>query len=111
VDGARLVSAGPGSIEVDVATIEVRLVHLDPTGVPGWRWSASSGDPATSTPRWEATRPGWSMELAFEAPPTLAAGEWLQVWVFVTLRSPVARRGRLFVAVPAPGSNPRRSSP
>jgi hypothetical protein len=98
--GARLVAAGPGSIEVDVATTEVRLVHLDATGVPAWRWGVATGDPATATHRWEPTAPGWSRELPFEAPPALAAGEWLQVWVFVTLRSPVVRRGRLFVAVP-----------
>ena len=105
--GARLVAAGDGSIDVDVATTEVRLVRLDAAGAPAWRWGASAADPATATPRWEATGPGWSMELAFEAPPALALREWLQVWVFVTLRSRAARRGRLFVALPAPGSASR----
>ena len=98
--GARLVAAGDGSLELDTAAIEVRLVRLDASGVPVWRWSAATGDATAMPPRWETTGQGWTAKLLFEVPPALATGEWLQVWVFVTLRSDLVRRGRLFVSVP-----------
>jgi hypothetical protein len=97
---ARLVALGPEPLEVDVATIEVRLVRLDATGQPTARWGSAAGDPAATSPRWQRTGPGWSLDLPFDPAVAPARGDWLQVWVLVTLRAGGERRGRLFLAVP-----------
>lgn len=96
---ARLVAVGAGSLEVDEATIELRLVRLDASGVPVARWGYAAGDPTSTPPRWRQTDADWLLELPFDPTVELVPGDWLQVWVIVTLRTDAKRRGRLFLAV------------
>lgn len=102
--GARLVAAGPLSLEVDAGTVQVNLVHLDASGVPVARWSPAPGGDPGAAPNWQRTGPGWVLELPFQPGVTLAPGEWLQVWVRVVVRADAPRLARLFAAVPGPGA-------
>ena len=100
----RLVHAGADPIEVDVASIGVRLVRLDKDGAVLGRWNAPAAggledDDGPAPADWQTAGPGWSHALPFDHPLELAPGDWLQVWVTLTVRSDGLRDGRLFASV------------
>ena len=104
--GARLVAVGDGALDVDTASVSVRVVRLDAAGAMLGRWQAPSEATevtAATDAGWTATGPGWAMDLPFGHGLEAGTGEWLQVWVFVRVRDGDARdrrAARLFLAVP-----------
>ena len=67
---------------------------------PG-RGDEDAGEPP---PAWTSAAAGWRATLPFAHGLELAGGDWLQVWVFATIRDAAGdggeRAARLFVAVP-----------
>jgi hypothetical protein len=105
---AVVAHAGTETLEVDVASVVVRVVRLDAEGAVLGRWSGreqpaadeDSGQPAAD---WDDAGPGWTKTLPFTHGLELAPGDWLQVWVNARVREPgdpAVRAVRLFVGVP-----------
>lgn len=104
---ARLVHAGDAPTEVDLGTVQVRVVHRTADeGVAG-RWTGrpaqglvDNGETMVATPRWVTARSGWTADLPFDHGLRLGPGEWLQVWVDLPIRAGGVRRaGQLYVPV------------
>jgi hypothetical protein len=107
---ARLRHLGAESLEVDLASLEVRAVRLDAEGAVLGRWQDRAGPeeiedtvPADASDLADVvtTEPGWDHALPFDHPLELARGDWLQVWVTLGIRDDGERSARLFLAVPA----------
>lgn len=101
---ARLVHAGAAPIEVDLGTLQVRVVHMGADDALRARWAGrpteglvDNGETMVATPRWVSAGTGWSADLPFDHGYRLGPGEWLQVWVAVAIRAGGERRaGRLY---------------
>lgn len=102
---ARLVQAGGGVVEVDPASVSVRVARVGPDGTPFGRWQAGSGAEAG----WTRVGPGWTLDLPYGHGLAPVDGDVLQVWVFVRVRDGGTRASRLYVPVPA-GGTPRGAS-
>jgi hypothetical protein len=105
---ARLRHLGAESLDVDLASLEVRAVRLDAEGAVLGRWQGQAGTeviedrvPAAAASDVVTTKPGWDHALPFDHPLELARGDWLQVWVTLGIRDDGERSARLFLAVPA----------
>ena len=105
---AALAHAGSEPLEVDLASVAIRVVRLDSGGAVLGRWSgrvqpAAEEDADEPPPAWTDAGPGWTQDLPFDHGLELAPGDWLQVWVTATIREPAdptERAVRLFVGVP-----------
>jgi hypothetical protein len=96
---ARLEHGGDTPIDVDLGTLEVRVVLMGADDAVRDRWSARL-QPSGSGAAWATAGPGWSTDLPFDHGLGLAGGSWLQVWVDVAVREAGERRaGRLYVPV------------
>lgn len=101
---ARLEHAGDGPIDVDLGTLEVRVVLLGADDAVRGRWAGrpteglvDNGETIVATPAWATAAPGWSAELPYAHGFSLEAGAWLQVWVDLAVRADGRRRaGRLY---------------
>lgn len=101
---ARLVHAGDGPIDVDLGTLQVRVVHRTADEGIGGRWNGrpaeglvDNGERLVATPAWATARSGWKADLPFDHGFRLGPGEWLQVWVDVAIRADGVRRaGQLY---------------
>ena len=104
---AVVAHVGIEPLEVDAASVVIRVVRLDAEGAVLGRWSGrqapavdeDSGQPAAE---WAEAGPGWTRALPFTHGLELAPGDWLQVWVNANVREPdvpAVRAVRLFVAV------------
>ncbi len=105
---AAVAHVGSEPVEVDLASIVVRVVRLDAEGAVLGRWSGREGpaadeDSGPPPADWAEAGPGWTKTLPFGHGLELAPGEWLQVWVYASVREPdetVVRAVRLFAGVP-----------
>lgn len=101
---ARLVHAGDEPIEVDLGTLQVRVVHRTADEGIGGRWNGrpaeglvDNGERLVATPAWATARSGWTAALPFDHGFRLGPGEWLQVWVDLAIRADGVRRaGQLY---------------
>lgn len=106
---ARLAHIGEEPIGVDRGSVVIRAVRLDRDGLVLARWQGSLAPPeiedaigSSTGPDWVTAGPGWEQELPFRHGIELAPGDWLQVWVFGTVRAADgARDVRLSTALPA----------
>jgi hypothetical protein len=104
---ARLEQAGAGAIEADLGTLRVRVVLMGKDDAVRGQWvgrpaegRVDNGETMVATPRWVTADGGWSAPLPFEHGLRPGAGDWLQVWVDLPIRSDgAARAGRLYVPV------------
>ena len=92
---ARLVHAGGEAVEVDPASVSVRVVRVGSDGTPLGRWQAGSGAEAG----WTRAEPGWTLDLPYGHGLAPVDGDVLQVWVFVRVRDGGTRAARLYVPV------------
>jgi hypothetical protein len=106
---AALTQAGTAPVEIDLGSVTVRVVRIDAAGLVLGRWQARLGDAGDEDsgeppPAWTSAAAGWQATLPFSHGLELAGGDWLQVWVFATIRDAAGdggeRAARLFVAVP-----------
>ena len=105
---AAVAHVGSEPLEVDLASIVVRVVRLDAEGAVLGRWSGREGpaadeDSGQPPADWAEAGPGWTKTLPFTHGLELAPGDWLQVWVHASVREPgdpAVRAVRLFVGVP-----------
>jgi hypothetical protein len=106
---ASIAQAGSEAVEIDLASVVLRVVRIDAGGLVLGRWQERLGpavdeDSAVPVPSWTTAGPGWRLPLPFGHGLELAQGDWLQVWAFATFLDVagdgVARDARLFVAVP-----------
>ena len=105
---AAIAHIGSENLEVDLASVVVRVVRLDAEGAVLGRWSGREGpaadeDSGQPPAEWAGAGPGWTRTLPFTHGLELAPGDWLQVWVHANVREPgdpVVRAVRLFVGVP-----------
>ena len=99
---------GSETLEVDLASVVIRVVRLDAEGAVLGRWSGREGpaadeDSGQPAAEWAEAGPGWTRALSFTHGLELAPGDWLQVWVHANVREPgdpAVRSVRLFVGVP-----------
>jgi len=108
-DSARLSHAGAEALAVDAGSLAVRAVRLDGQGLVLGRWQ-SAPDPAAPDaavprePAWVAAAPGWRLDIPLPHGLGLVPGDWLQVWLFLSVRDVsgdgAERDCRLFAAVP-----------
>jgi hypothetical protein len=104
---ARLRHIGDGPIDLDRASVMIRAVRIGDDGAVIARWQAAVVPPAVEGtidaqggPDWVTATPDWSLELPFAHGIELASGDWLQVWVFATVRADDGPRAvRLYSAV------------
>lgn len=111
---ATLAHAGSAPVEIDLGSVTLRVVRIDAAGLVLGRWQgrlqdAGDEDAGELPPAWISAVAGWRADLPFAHGLELAGGDWLQVWVFATIRDVAGdggeRAARLFVAVP--GEDPR----
>jgi hypothetical protein len=105
---AALAHAGSEPLELDLASVEIRVVRLDAEGAVLGRWAgrtqAIDEDAAQPPIQWTEAGSGWQQDLPYGHGLELAPGDWLQVWVNASVRdhgNPSPRDVRLFVGVPA----------
>ncbi len=107
---ATISHLGSEPIEVDLGSVAIRVVRLDADGAVLGRWSGrvqpAADDDSGEAPAaaWTDGGPGWTRALPFDHGLELAPGDWLQVWVYATVREsgePIKRQIRLFAGVPA----------
>jgi hypothetical protein len=105
--GARLEHAGGKAVDVDLGSLQVRVIHLGADEAVLGRWSGrpagalvDNGETMVAKPRWVTAEPGWREDLPFDHGFRLSGDAWLQVWVDVPIRADGERRaGRLYVPV------------
>jgi len=106
-DGARLEHAGRTPIDVDLGTLQVRVVHVAADDTPRGRWTGrpagslvDNGETLVATPAWATADAGWTVDLPYDHRFSLGARARLQVWVDVAIRPDgVRREGQLYVPV------------
>ena len=105
---AAVAHIGSENLQVDLASVVIRVVRLDAEGAVLGRWSGREGpaadeDSGQPAAEWAEAGPGWTRALPFTHGLELAPGDWLQVWVHANVREPgdpAVRAVRLFVGVP-----------